>query len=168
MARKTVQVGLPLLLWTRNCPSTFLEKKKSSPQFKTEMNLPCTSRTVSDVLQKNSSVRLHVNVRITNNGYILHWQNFKRSLDWNSLRNTFLLGLNGKMWCFEKWWKNNNLDEPDGFCHYWYDLRKDKALFPNGDSEVTWWCAQVLQPKERHVLSIRGCLNSESYVHMLA
>ena len=49
-----------------------------------------------------------------NFGRVHHLQNNKRNSDRNSLRNTLLLGLDGKIYVLKK--NINNLDELDGFC----------------------------------------------------
>ena len=87
-------------------------EKQSSPQTKTEVNLLCTSRTVRNVLQKNSTVR-----------YAKLWPHPPLTKLQNKLRlgfakkthlTHFLGGLDGKMSYFPM--KKINLDIPDSFC----------------------------------------------------
>ena len=86
------------------------------------MNLACSSRTVRNVLQRNS------NVRCAKLRQVHHLQNLKRSSDWNSIKKDISFGSRWKDVVFSD--ENQvNLDVPDGFQHSWYDFLKDKPFF---------------------------------------
>ena len=91
-------------------------EKQSSSQIKTKMNLPCTSRTVRNVLQKNSNVacaKLWSRPPLTKLHKKLRLEFAKKHVSFGSPWKDVEFSDEKKI----------NLDGPDGFCHYWYDMR---------------------------------------------
>ncbi|GBN88792.1 Transposable element Tc3 transposase, partial [Araneus ventricosus] len=66
--------------------------------------------------------------------------------------------------------KKFNLDGPDGFRYFWYDLRKEKEIFSKrtfgGGSVMVWggFATEGATP----IVFVQGRVNSESYVDILA
>ncbi|GBM73692.1 Transposable element Tc3 transposase [Araneus ventricosus] len=66
--------------------------------------------------------------------------------------------------------KKFNLDGPDGFRYFWYDLRKEKEIFSKrtfgGGSVMVWggFATEGTTP----LVFVQGRMNSESYVDILA
>ncbi len=66
--------------------------------------------------------------------------------------------------------KKFNLDGPDGFHHYWHDLRKDELTFSKrvqGGGGVMIWCCFSREGKSS-VHFVDSCMNSESYTRLLS
>ena len=62
-----------------------------------------------------------------------------------------------------------NLDGPDGFAHYWYDLRKEPQYFSKrqqGRGSVTIWVA-IAHNGVSNIAVLNSTMNSEKYCQIL-
>lgn len=142
---------------------TACSKNETSNQIRRELQLPCTSRTVRNVLQKNPNVR---------------YAKVKSHLPLTKQHKTDRVEFAKKHVSFGTQWedvvfsdeKKFNLDGPDGFRYYWHDIRKDKALFTKrqfgGGSAMVWggFAAKGTTP----IVFMQCKTNSQTYLDILA
>lgn len=138
------------------------EKKETANEVRQNLSLPCSTRTVQNVLSKHPQVSYGKFVSrppLTNH-------HKKRRVDF--AKKYISLG--------QKWAdvifsdeKKFNLDGPDGFRYFWYDLRKTKEVFSRrqfgGGSVMVWgaFAANGTTP----IVFINRTMNSDRYVDML-
>lgn len=140
-----------------------ISRKQTSTEIKRELNLRYSARTVRRVLQKET---------------IVHYGKLKSQPPLTKVQKRLRLEFAKKYIAMGKKWddvvfsdeKRFNLDGPDGYRYFWYDLRKQKEVFSKrkfgGGSLMIWGGFATVGTTP--IVFVQGKMNSESYVDILA
>ena len=146
----------------RRIISRACSKKQTSTEIKRELDLNYSARTVRRVLQNAKQVRygkLKSRPPLTKTQKRLRMEFAKKYISMGDKWNDVVFSDEKKF----------NLDGPDGFKYFWYDLRKEKEIFSKrsfgGGSVMVW--AGYAASGTTEIVFLQGKMNSNSYVDML-